>query len=45
MEESDPPVGVAFSWTERQLCLLKVTANLIRLNCRFVFADKMKERS
>jgi hypothetical protein len=34
MEDSDTPVGVAFSWTERQLCLLKVTANIIRFNCR-----------
>jgi len=25
MEESDSPIGVAFSATQRQLCLLKVT--------------------
>jgi hypothetical protein len=42
MEESDPPVGVAFSSTERQFCLLKGTGNMIRLNCRFVSAEKRK---
>jgi hypothetical protein len=40
MAASDTPSGVAFSLIERQLCLQKVTANIIRLNCRFEFEKK-----
>jgi len=46
MEDSDTPMGVAFSWTERQLCLLKVTANIIRFNCRArILAEKKMEEA
>ena len=40
MAASEPPSGVAFSLIERQICLQEVTANVIRLNCRFEFEKK-----
>jgi hypothetical protein len=44
MAASKPCSGDAFWSIERQLCLLKGTASIIRLNCPFVFPfSRMEE--
>jgi hypothetical protein len=37
MGESDTPVGVAFSWTERHFCLPKVITYIIRSDCQSLY--------
>jgi hypothetical protein len=37
MEESETPMRVAFSWTERHFCLLKVITYVIRSDCQSLY--------